>query len=476
MRQLAGERAQWAREQFGQVRIGDSRRTTRLVRMATHASQRPSGQISEVFTTGPEREGAYDLLESGHVNAAALMQSLAEVTVRQLGAESFAFVAVDGSSLSLSDHGKNKDFGSVGALKEGGRGLKVISALGVSPQGLPLGLLAQVWWARTNARTHCSRKEKQRRNRKREVQEKETRHWLTAIIQASTQAKSAGTKLWFQLDREADNRTILLSLAESGHRFTVRSSWDRLIQTSGEDKQYLRPWLSQRAPGGQFLLTVTAGPNRTARCAHMVMRWTPVVLRLRDKRSKRECRLELTAVWAREQDTCPAGEKPLDWLLLTSTEVKTFLDAQCVIRGYTQRWRIEEFHKSWKSGACNVEQTQLRTLQAVTVWATILAAVAVRIERLKILSRTEPEQPASVELTDHEIRALILLKRENKKRTEHIPDTTPTIAQATLWIAELGGYTGKSSGGPPGAITIRRGLDYLRPAARLLEVIEQKDK
>jgi hypothetical protein len=41
----------------------------------------------------------------------------------------------------------------------------------------------------------------------------------------------------------------------------------------------------------------------------------------------------------------------------------------------------------------------------------------------------------------------------------------PTIAQATLWLAELGGYTGKSSGGPPGTITISRSLAKVGAAA-----------
>jgi hypothetical protein len=97
-------------------------------------------------------------------------------------------------------------------------------------------------------------------------------------------------------------------------------------------------------------------------------------------------------------------------------------DAKAVLYGYTQRWRVEELHKTWKSGACNVEQTQLRTAHAVKVWATILAAVAARIERLKSLARTTPEQPANVELSSHEIKALVLLKRRQKKRHEIVSD------------------------------------------------------
>jgi hypothetical protein len=166
----------------------------------------------------------------------------------------------------------------------------------------------------------------------------------------------------------------------------------------------------------------------------------------------------------------------LDWLLFTSHEVRSLRDAREVIFGYALRWRIESFHKTWKTGACDVEQNQLRSPRSATVWATILAAVAARIERLKLLSRSEPEQPASIELDPYEIRALILLKREMKKRTENIPDSMPTIHDATLWIAELGGYTGRSSGGPPGSITIRRGLESLKPAAKLLRQLDVEGK
>ncbi len=52
----------------------------------------------------------------------------------------------------------------------------------------------------------------------------------------------------------------------------------------------------------------------------------------------------------------------------------------------------------------------------------------------------------------------------------------PTIAEATLWIAEFGGYTGKSSGGPPGSITIGRGLERLLIAAEVLEALHSSRK
>ena len=124
-------------------------------------------------------------------------------------------------------------------------------------------------------------------------------------------------------------------------------------------------------------------------------------------------------------------------------------------------FRSEDFHKSWKTGCCNVEQTQLRHMTHVLRWATMLATIAMRVERLKHLARSQPNLPASTELSDIEIEALRAAKNRIKKRTETIPNEMPTISQAVRWIADLGGYTGKSSGGPPGSITIARGLELL---------------
>jgi len=106
-----------------------------------------------------------------------------------------------------------------------------------------------------------------------------------------------------------------------------------------------------------------------------------------------------------------------------------------------------------------------------------MVAVAARIERLKVLSITEPELPATIELTFHEIKALVLTRRRTKKRTDPMPGDNPTIGEAVRWLADIGGYTGpRVSGGPPGAITIRRGLDYVRPIADALEQLENERK
>ncbi|WP_306817904.1 IS4 family transposase, partial [Archangium lipolyticum] len=98
----------------------------------------------------------------------------------------------------------------------------------------------------------------------------------------------------------------------------------------------------------------------------------------------------------------------------------------------------------------------------------VLFSVAVRIERLKRLAREAPELPADVELSRWEIRGLQLRYDTQGLRREDMPN----IAQAVLWIARLGGYS-KSSGGPPGSITIGRGLKTLAIIADDLQRLQE---
>lgn len=350
-----------------------------------------------------------------------------------------------------------------------------MTALAVGADGTTIGVLSQSFWARPVARKRSAKQRRSDRVRK-APREKETRHWLEAIERASDRLKQVDALGWFQLDREADAWPTLLSLAASGHWFTVRSSWDRVVQTAGRDKQYLRAHMSKSRAIATYEIDVVASPGRSARRAHMVARVARVTLSLRNPYTKKRYPLALHVVWVREKGTTPRGEKPLDWMLLTNAPIDEIEDARAVVSGYSTRWRIEEFHRTWKSGACNVEDTQLRSRDAIIRWATILAVVAARIERLKYLGRNQPERPASDELSPIEIEVLILLKRRYMKRTERVPDTMPSMGDAYRWIADLGGYTGKSSGGPPGSITLTRGLERLTSGVEAVLAMREAER
>jgi len=454
----------WAERAFGHAELGDSRRTDRLVEIATRAAQRPCGKLSAVFKVARELDAAYDFVERDHTCIRRLGEAVGRATAEECRGLGRVRIAVDGSSLTLTDQDHAKGFGAIGTTTAGTRGLKVVSALVVDEDGATVGLLSQSWWARPKSPPRRSRQERKRANDKKKAHRKESRYWLGAIGEATSRLDEFGAKGWFQLDREADAWSMLTRLAASGHWFTVRSASSRVIADDGTGHVLLRPRMGASRIVDTYFLEVPAAHGRRARRARMVVRAAFVTLQMRDATRGKRHPLCVNVVWTREEGTTPRSEKPIDWMLLTNAPVDTKQAVRLVVEGYAMRWRVEEFHKTWRTGGCNAQLTQLRSRNAVIRWATILAVVATRIERLKRIARTEPDAPASTELSPIEIEVLVVMKRRYKKKTENVPDGIPSIAQAVRWIADLGGYTGESSGGPPGSITIQRGLEHLSVA------------
>jgi len=390
---------------------------------------------------------------------------------RRAAREPFVFCPVDGSSLNLTDLAGIKGFGSVGTRSGGAVGLKVISALVVSPRGVPLGLSGQVWWARSKQRA-------QKHRSQRPPAEKEIWHWREAMEQTrqTMSVHAPHTRAWFQLDREGDAWPVLEQADAGGHWFTIRGNHNRRVILPDGSKTYLRNLLDRQPVLASYRLPVSPGPNRSKRAANMQIRACTATLDFLDRRTARHFTKTLHAVLAREANTTPAGEKPIEWLLLTNRPVDTEEHLQQVVYGYSLRWRIEDFHRTWKSGACRVEQSQLRSKESMVKWATILAAVAVRVERIKLLSRKEPDRLATDEFSAAELRAITLLRFGKAAKQHFSGDVIPTLAQATLWLAQIGGYTGKSSGGPPGSVIIARALHEIEIAVRAIEAMDDSDE
>jgi hypothetical protein len=438
-----------------------------LVRVADQASRCPAGRVTETFSNDAQRQGAYGLLESKAVGVEQVAAAMFVACARRCADEDFVFCPVDGTSLTLTDRSHRKDFGPIGSRAEGARGIKAINAMALSPKGVPLGVCAQQWWTRSS----------ERRQKHRDLlrpEDKETGRWVDAIVGTRDvmAAHAPATRCWFQLDREGDAWPLLTQAGLEKHWFTVRACRNRWVKLRDAGRAKLMTVIAEQAVITRYELQVTGGPKRQARTATMDVRACTVTLDLRDKQTNVRFPMEINVVQARERGTTPPGEKPIEWTLLTNRLIQTKADLSQVIFGYSMRWRIEELHRTWKSGACRVEETQLRSTSAVIKWATILVAVAVRIERIKQLSREEPQRPASDEFTPLEIRAAALLHFGKAGNKQVARGVVPTIADVAFWIAKIGGYTGRSSsGGPPGAITLARGLKSVRTAAKALDAL-----
>ena len=444
----------WAQDTFGDADLGDGRRVRRLVELAAGVCRRPGGRVTHVFQDSAAREGAFRLLENAAVNAQEVAQASHRSTARRCSEESMVFVPVDQTSLSFSDRTGTK-FGPTGNKNEIHRGMYVMNALAVDSQGTTLGLLAQEYWVRPEAR--CPKWKQDRRP----AHERESCLWRRALCSATKamNAEAPACTPWYQLDRGADFGDVLCLAHEHSLLLTVRSAHNRALE--GRSKGYLRPRMKAQPILGHMFVDVPAQHGRSKRTAKLNLRARRLRFRVAEPgKQRRSVWVEMCAVLVTE----PGKRDGIEWMLWTSYPVECFEDAVRVAQGYTMRWRIEEFHRAWKSSHCKIESSQLRSVDAMRRWGAITAAVAARAEHLKLRSRAEPDAPADSEISRDEIDAAILLS-ETKK---HKVGDPMTLQQVVSLIAQVGGYIGKSSGGPPGTITLSRGFERVEVAAHVL--------
>ena len=450
----------WARDTFGGAVLGDVRRTERLVAMAAGAASNPAGKVTQVFSTSADREGAFRLLENDDVRSARVSDAVFDASAQMCAEKSFVFVAVDQTSLTLSDRKKRRELGRVGPAFPT-RGLHVMSALAVDPDGATVGLIEQCWWARTG-----KVREKKCRSYSRHYRKKETRHWVDVLSASEQRMRESApqSRAWYQLDRGADCWPVLQFATQENLLITVRSAYDRRLLGPDGGRLYLRHALKKQPILGYYSIHVPAGPKRPARIARIAVRAMSVTVNARVTVGNRRYFMPFNAVFAQEVDY--RGKDRISWILLTTAPAKTFVEARLVIAGYATRWKVEEFHRAWKTGLCRVEDNQLQSRNAILKWATILAAVAARALRLAKLIRTTPDIPAADEFTEYEIDAAFLLLKKKRDRRRQL-----SLAQVLDLVADIGGFTHKYDRAYPlpGPTVLGRGLERVRILALCLK-------
>ncbi len=448
--------------QVGGARLGDARRDERLLLMVASASRNPDGRVSRCIPDAAERQGAYDFLEHDGVSPELVIRGVCSGVARLCAKHDVVLVILDGSSLSLKDgtKRKKKGFGDVGARARGGTGLKVVTAYAVTLDGRVLGVLWQEWWARKSAAP--------KKSKKRSLKKRESHRWHRAAQYATELMKkwAPNTRLHFVVDREGDASLLMRALSGPRSGFTIRGNGTRKVINARKERVGVREHLAQVSPCIRYEVAVPEGPRHRARRAKVEVRFASVPLVMRDRHQHKRSVMETAVVWVREVGY--GGKDRLDWFLYTTTPVVDARQALSVVDGYALRWRIEDFHRAWKRGVCDVERTQLRSKGAVIKWATILAVVAARAESLKHAARKTPTAPATEHFTADELKAIVLLKRREKRRNETVGDEVPTTEQAVRWLADLGGYIGPWNG-PPGATVISRGLARIESLAAGLQ-------
>lgn len=440
----------WAEEEFGQAALGDARLSQRLCILARDFYARPQSNVPQ--STNGDRaksKAAYRFFDHQKVNLQSVLQPHYAATQTRVARERVVLAVQDSTSLNYSPHPATENLGPIGPHAEHVIGLMVHDTMAFNLAGTPLGLLDLQCWARDPAQFG-----KNHRRKKLPLEQKESVKWLRSVeAVARVQAQCPQTQIVSVGDREADIYELFVwAQAEPGRpQLLIRAAQNRCLQETSEK---LWAELAAQPLAGIKTVRLPRRGSRPARTAQLAVRTAPVELRAPAAQGPLPA-VSLWAVWACETDG-PPGMEPVEWMLLTTVPVQDFAQADEKLDWYAQRWGIEVYHRTLKSG-CRIEQRQLGCADRIEGCLGIDLVVAWRIFHLTKLGRATPEVPCTVYFEPMEWQALVGYSTQSAAALK----TEPSLREAIRLVARLGGFLGRKGDGEPGTQTLWLGLQRL---------------
>jgi hypothetical protein len=435
----------WAAQVAAATPLPDARLNARLERLLTCLAEKPLDSFPQALSDCHQAKATYRFLANDRVDPSDLLTGWRDSTAPLMADQQLVYVAHDTATLSYSSLKHTTGLGFISDI-EAARGLHCHTSLALLPNGVVLGLLHQHYWVRTEP--------KKRRPQDRAVSDKESVKWLHGLEASAavwaTLASHRRPRLVHLMDREGDIHEVFDRVLTLGHGAIIRRYRNRSVaEAPGDADEAIRA----ASVVACVRLKLPASHGRQARTARVELRTRPLTLTPHCHVERDRQPLHLTMVEVREVGAPAAVEEPLHWLLWTTEPARTKQEILAVTRAYALRWRIEDFHLTWKQG-CRIEQLQLETRRRLEKALILYAGVAVRLLRLRDLARQEPTAACTEVLREDEWHVLYI------HFTGEAPTaltTVPTVEQAVKWLGRLGGHLGRKRDGMPGVRTLWRG-------------------
>lgn len=458
--------AKWIAEEAATLDLGDRRRNERLKRILHQYDQvAPStpaacGNLATLTAT-------YRLFNNAMVTPESILQMHNDASIRRTAEHEVVVLAQDTTVCDLTK--PSRQVRGAGPLEDSQkRGFFLHPLYAVSLEGLALGCVDQLMWARDSIRQNVGKAERDRQIKAMPFEEKESARWLEMMQQGEQIAlANPGTHYIGVSDSESDIYELLVENNDlaANYDFVIRGCQDRRVYFGSHDQpQVLSEAIAEVPYTHHFEVSVSPRKslisgetrkrrsNREGRTASISVRATTVQLHGPQRPGGSVPRVELQVVEAVEQDP-PPGCDPIHWVLFTSLPVASLTDIELVLSSYCRRWDIELFFKTLKSGM-GIEKLKYQSLDAYLNAVATLMITAFRVEQLKSVSRVAPHASCETIYDDTFWKAVLTVAGGGRA----IDSQPPSVSDLCLIIAKLGGYVDQPGQGPPGSTTIWRGL------------------
>jgi hypothetical protein len=451
--------SEWYAEELAGVELGDRRLARRAVQVLGCFGKQPSQSIPGSCHSWAETVGAYRLFGHQEVTAERLLAPHAKATQARMREHPVVLVVQDSTELDYTGKPSMEGLGPLNWAER--QGLFLHLSLAVTPARLSLGVVEAQFFARDPSQPHKNATRKQT-----PIEEKQSGWWLHSYQEANALAKQLpGSKLLSVADREGDIYEVFVAWQEEeGPRagWVIRACQDRRLTEKVLGAAWSYEKLFARVGSAPALAQVSFRlPRRGRRPAREVtqtLRACQVELKPPHRKGEKLPVVRVWAVLAREEDP-PAGQEPVEWLLLTSEPVETPEAALQVLDWYLVRWQIEVFFRTLKSG-CRIEQLSLREAAGLQCALAFYLIVAWRVLWVTMLGRLGPDLPADAVFAEEEWKSVFMVLTHAPP-----PEEPPSLSEFVRMVARLGGHLGRKGDGPPGAQTLWKGLQAMAQCA-----------
>lgn len=342
---------EWATTEFADAALGDARRTQRLVHLASVLGSQPTASLPNATHDPATLKAAYRFFDNDAIDPAQMLASHVQATIARVRHVPLVLASQDSTLLDWTSHSNTTGLGPLATIHQ--QGLLAHSTLAITPERVPLGLLAQEVWAR-DAATFAKKGDPKQRP----IDQKESQKWLTSLAAvAEVHKQCPDTQIVSVGDAEADVYDLFVASRPAGVDLLVRAGQNRCV--AGPQK-LLWAALESAPVLAEREVQVPRRDGHPARTAVLSVQWQAVTLDPPKYRSSED--LLDVAVWAvlAAEVEPPEGVEAVEWLLLTTVPIETTADAMERLDWYECRWGIEAWHKILKSG-CKIEARQLES-------------------------------------------------------------------------------------------------------------------
>jgi len=460
----------WAQEEVSSVDLGDERLNVRAAILLSALGNHPNLSIPAACGGHAEMQAAYRFFDNDKVDFQKVLAPHVDRTLQRMSSQKLVLLVQDSSEIELMR--PQQQVQGVGQLDGSRAGLLLHAMHAYTPDGTPLGTVLAECLNRIDGVCDATKPRKRQERKQKPIEQKESMRWLSGLRQARRIAAQLPQVQCICVgDSEADIYELFVEPrgtggAASAADWLIRAAYDRALVVEGQDQPgHLRDALLGTPVLYEVQLLIRERQAKTAvedrprrrtrqsREAMVKVRAATVTLRAPWRSDRKLPAVSVNVVLVRE-DHPPAGQEPVEWILVTTLPIETLQQVRAVVEYYCVRWNIEILFRTLKSG-CRIERRRFEHVDRILPCLMMYLIVAWRTMFVCRMGRECPEADCQTLFEPSEWKAVWTAVHHQKP-----PRKRPKLAEIVHLIARLGGYV-EHPQNQPGPQTLWIGLQRM---------------